>query len=115
MFSKEMSSRFKMSMMGKCLSFYDYKFLKVLEYALEMLEKYEMESSDDVDTPIVERSKLDDDLQGTLEKPTENHLTMVKRVFRYLKRTINLGLWYSKDTNIGLTAFVDDDHAGCQN
>ncbi|GJT64796.1 retrovirus-related pol polyprotein from transposon TNT 1-94 [Tanacetum coccineum] len=87
------------------------KFSKLLEYALEMLEKYEMESSDDVDTPMVERCKLDDDPQGTLEMPTEKHLTMVKRVFQYLKRIINLGLWYSKDTNIRLTAFVDDDHA----
>ncbi|GKF80580.1 hypothetical protein Tco_0239182 [Tanacetum coccineum] len=25
-----------------------------------------------------------------------------------------MGLWYSKDTNIALTAFADADHAGCQ-
>ncbi|GJX89975.1 retrovirus-related pol polyprotein from transposon TNT 1-94 [Tanacetum coccineum] len=31
-------------------------------------------------------------------KPTEKHLTVVKRIFRYLKDTINMGLWYPKDT-----------------
>nr|GEY42340.1 integrase, catalytic region, zinc finger, CCHC-type, peptidase aspartic, catalytic [Tanacetum cinerariifolium] len=31
-------------------------------------------------------------------KPTEKHLTAVKRIFRYFKDTINMGLWYPKDT-----------------
>ncbi|GJU24981.1 retrovirus-related pol polyprotein from transposon TNT 1-94 [Tanacetum coccineum] len=31
-------------------------------------------------------------------RTTEKHLTMVKRIFRYLKNTINMGLWYPKDT-----------------
>ncbi|GJW12412.1 retrovirus-related pol polyprotein from transposon TNT 1-94 [Tanacetum coccineum] len=44
-------------------------------------------------------------------KPTEKHLTAVKRIFRYLKDTINMGLWYSKDIGFDLTAFLDSDHA----
>ncbi|GJV50966.1 retrovirus-related pol polyprotein from transposon TNT 1-94 [Tanacetum coccineum] len=48
------------------------------------------------------------------EKPTGKHLTAVKQVFRYLKRTINMGLWYLKDTAFNLTAFADADHVGCQ-
>ncbi|GKD89361.1 hypothetical protein Tco_1364868, partial [Tanacetum coccineum] len=47
-------------------------------------------------------------------KPTEKHLHAVKRIFRYLKRTINMGLWYSKDTGMSLKAYSDADHAGCQ-
>ncbi|GJR40153.1 hypothetical protein Tco_1215837 [Tanacetum coccineum] len=31
-------------------------------------------------------------------KPTEKHLTAVKRIFRYLKDSINMGLWYPKDS-----------------
>ncbi|GJW12634.1 uncharacterized mitochondrial protein-like protein [Tanacetum coccineum] len=106
------------------------------------------EQYDVVNTPMVERSKLDDDLKGIqvdptryrsmvgslmyliashpdlvfvvymcaryLTKPTEKHLTIVKRVFQYLKGTINMGLWYLNDTGFDLTAFADVDHAGCQ-
>nr|GEX13413.1 hypothetical protein [Tanacetum cinerariifolium] len=46
-------------------------------------------------------------------KPSEKHLTAVKRIFRYLKDTIHMGLWYSKDTGFELTAFLDTDHVGC--
>ncbi|GJU83784.1 retrovirus-related pol polyprotein from transposon TNT 1-94 [Tanacetum coccineum] len=45
-------------------------------------------------------------------KPTEKHLTMVKRIFWYLKDTINMGLWYLKDIGFELDAFSDLDHAG---
>nr|GEU87551.1 copia protein [Tanacetum cinerariifolium] len=47
-------------------------------------------------------------------KPTEKHLQAMKRIFQYLKGTINIGLWYSKDTDMLLTAYADADHAGCQ-
>nr|GEX22946.1 hypothetical protein [Tanacetum cinerariifolium] len=46
-------------------------------------------------------------------KPTEKHLTAVKRIFRYLKDTIHMGIWYPKDIDFELTAFSDSDHAGC--
>nr|GEX06727.1 hypothetical protein [Tanacetum cinerariifolium] len=48
-------------------------------------------------------------------KPTEKHLIAVKRIFRYLKDTIHIGLWYSKDTSFELTAFSYSDHTGCLN
>nr|GEU40054.1 copia protein [Tanacetum cinerariifolium] len=46
--------------------------------------------------------------------PNKKHLHVVKRIIRYLKGTINMGLWYSKDTNITLTAYAYVDHASCQ-
>ncbi|GJY37065.1 hypothetical protein Tco_0422443 [Tanacetum coccineum] len=107
-----------------------------------------MESCDLVDTPMVEKSKLDEDTQGkavdpthyrtmvdTLmyltssrpdlvyavcmcaryqARPTENHVHVVKRIFRYLRGIVNRGLCYLKDSAIALTAFADADHAGCQ-
>nr|GFD15503.1 uncharacterized mitochondrial protein AtMg00810-like [Tanacetum cinerariifolium] len=47
-------------------------------------------------------------------KPTKKHLDILKQVFRYLKGTINWGLWYLKDTAMALTAYADADHPGCQ-
>ncbi|GJY07251.1 retrovirus-related pol polyprotein from transposon TNT 1-94 [Tanacetum coccineum] len=47
------------------------------------------------------------------EKPTKKHLNAVKRIFQYLKGTINMGLWYSKDTDMSLTAYADADHRRC--
>ncbi|GJV74704.1 retrovirus-related pol polyprotein from transposon TNT 1-94 [Tanacetum coccineum] len=46
-------------------------------------------------------------------RPIGKHLKEVKRIFWYLKNTINMGLWYPKDTGFELTAFLDLDHAGC--
>ncbi|GJZ39930.1 hypothetical protein Tco_0586493 [Tanacetum coccineum] len=97
---------------------------------------------------MVEKNKLDEDLQGTpvdatlyhgmirslvyltssrpdliytvclcaryQEKRTEKHLNAVKWIFRYLKGTINMGLWYLKDTVMSLTAYADADQARCQ-
>nr|GFA58586.1 uncharacterized mitochondrial protein AtMg00810-like [Tanacetum cinerariifolium] len=50
---------------------------------------------------------------STDAQPTEKHLTAVKRIFRYLKDTIHMGLWHPKDTSFELTAFSNSDHACC--
>nr|GEW12369.1 ribonuclease H-like domain-containing protein [Tanacetum cinerariifolium] len=46
--------------------------------------------------------------------PTEKHLKEVKMIFRYLRGTINTGLWYMKDSGFELTRFSDADYAGCK-
>ncbi|GJX72706.1 retrovirus-related pol polyprotein from transposon TNT 1-94 [Tanacetum coccineum] len=46
-------------------------------------------------------------------RPTEKLLKEVKRIFRYLKQSINMGLWYSKDFGFDLIAYLDADLAGC--
>nr|GEY96626.1 retrovirus-related Pol polyprotein from transposon TNT 1-94 [Tanacetum cinerariifolium] len=46
-------------------------------------------------------------------RPTEKHLKEVTRIFRYLRGTVNMRLWYLKGSNFGLIAFSDVDHAGC--
>nr|GEV04707.1 Gag-Pol polyprotein [Tanacetum cinerariifolium] len=47
-------------------------------------------------------------------KPTEKHLKEVKRIFLYLRGTVNTGLWYTKDSGFELTGFSDADYAGCK-
>nr|GFD41715.1 uncharacterized mitochondrial protein AtMg00810-like [Tanacetum cinerariifolium] len=45
-------------------------------------------------------------------KPTEKHLKEVKRIFCYLRGTVNTGLLYTKDSGFELTGFSDADYAG---
>nr|GEX52186.1 hypothetical protein [Tanacetum cinerariifolium] len=96
-------------------------FINQAKYAQEILIKHGMTSCDGIGTPMATKH-LDADLSGTpvdqtkyrsKAKPTEKHLTAVKRIFRYLKDTIHMGLWYPKDTGFELTAFLDSNHAGC--
>ncbi|KAI3697734.1 hypothetical protein L6452_30831 [Arctium lappa] len=47
-------------------------------------------------------------------EPKESHLIIVKRIFRYLKGTPNLGLWYPKDSGFDLTGYSDSDFSGCK-
>ncbi|GKE80837.1 hypothetical protein Tco_1550837 [Tanacetum coccineum] len=75
-----------------------------------------MESCDPVGIPMEIKDKLDLDQNGSpvLAKLTERHLKEVKRIFRYLQGTVNMGLWYTKDSSFGLTGFLDVDYAGCK-
>ncbi|GJU49324.1 hypothetical protein Tco_1218879 [Tanacetum coccineum] len=41
-----------------------------------------------------------------------SHLEAVKRIFRYIKGTTHLGLWYPKGTGIETIVYADSDHAG---
>ncbi|GJR25952.1 retrovirus-related pol polyprotein from transposon TNT 1-94 [Tanacetum coccineum] len=153
-FSYEMSSKFQMSMMGQMSFFLGLQvsqnpggiFINQSKFALEILKKFGMDSCDPVDTPMVDRLKLDEDplgipvdqtqfrsMVGSLmyltasrpdlvfvvcmcaryqASPTKKHLEALKRVFWYLRGTINWGLWYLKDTAMALTAYADADHAG---
>ncbi|GKD77646.1 retrovirus-related pol polyprotein from transposon TNT 1-94 [Tanacetum coccineum] len=120
-----------------------YKLKKAL-YGLKQAPRV----CDPVDTPMVKKSKLDEDTQGKAVDPThyhgmvgtlmyltasrpdltfdvcmcaryqakliEKHLHAIKRIFKYLRGTVNRRLWYPKDSSIALTAYADADHAGCQ-
>ena len=49
-----------------------------------------------------------------MHSPRISHFQIVKRILRYLKGSINLGLWFSKySTPPTITAFSDADWAGC--
>ena len=44
--------------------------------------------------------------------PKKSHLIALKRIFRYLFGTQNLGLWYPKKSSLELIGFSDADYAG---
>nr|GFA21727.1 hypothetical protein [Tanacetum cinerariifolium] len=46
--------------------------------------------------------------------PAKKYLKEVKRIFRYLRGTVNMGIWYTKDPGFKLTGFSDADYAGCK-
>ena len=46
--------------------------------------------------------------------PKESYLIAVKRIFKYLKGTPNLGIWYPKGTGFDLIGYTDSDFAGCR-
>ncbi|GJR11673.1 retrovirus-related pol polyprotein from transposon TNT 1-94 [Tanacetum coccineum] len=46
------------------------------------------------------------------EDPKTSHLEAVKRIFRYIKGTTHLGLWYPKGSDIETIVYADSDHAG---
>nr|GEX34676.1 hypothetical protein [Tanacetum cinerariifolium] len=92
LFANLMCSNFKMSMMGKISFFLGLQisqcprgiFINQSKYALESLKKHGFESCDQVDTPMVDKSKLDEDKEGKAVDPSHYH------------------------------AFADADHAGCK-
>ena len=46
--------------------------------------------------------------------PKESHLNTVKRIFRYLKGTLNYDFWYPKCHKLALYGFSDANFGGCR-
>ncbi|GKA75122.1 retrovirus-related pol polyprotein from transposon TNT 1-94 [Tanacetum coccineum] len=71
-FANQMTTKFKMSMMGQMSFFLGLQisqspigiFINQSKYASEIVKKYGLLTTDSVDTPMVEKNKLDEDLQG---------------------------------------------------
>ncbi|GJV49989.1 copia protein [Tanacetum coccineum] len=71
-FVNQMTTKFKMSMMGKMSFFLGLQisqspkgiFINQSKYAYEIVKKYGLNTTDSVDTPTIENKKLDEDLQG---------------------------------------------------
>ncbi|KAJ9556015.1 LOW QUALITY PROTEIN: hypothetical protein OSB04_010629 [Centaurea solstitialis] len=116
-------------------------FINQGKYVLDMQKKYDLTSCTPMKTPMAPPLSLDKDSNGKLvdvtlyrgiigsllyltasrliscilhAEPKESHLTVLKQIFKYMKGTPNLGLWYSKDSGFDLTAYSDSDFAGCK-
>ncbi|GKC57497.1 retrovirus-related pol polyprotein from transposon TNT 1-94, partial [Tanacetum coccineum] len=120
-FSKVMCSKFKMSMMGKLSFFLRLQISQSPRVDTLMVEKSKLD--DDPHGKSIDfiryRRMIGTFMYPTSSrpdlvfvvcmraqyqaKPIKNHLHTVKRIFQYLRGTINMGLWYSKDSCIDVT------------
>ncbi|GJX92243.1 retrovirus-related pol polyprotein from transposon TNT 1-94 [Tanacetum coccineum] len=128
-FDNQMTTKFKMSMMGQMSFFLGLQisqsskgiFINQSKYASEIGKPVDVTLYHDMIGSLMYLIASRPDLNYAVclyaqykAKPTEKHLQAVKQIFRYLNVTINMGLWYSKDTKMSLTAYAYTDHAGCQ-
>nr|GEW91708.1 hypothetical protein [Tanacetum cinerariifolium] len=98
----------------KGISIYQEKYVK------DLLKKYDLADCALVKCPMLPPNNLVPDELGVSvneiryqANPKESHLVAVKRIFRYLKGTPNLGLWNPKGSGFDLKANSDSDYAGC--
>nr|GEX45802.1 uncharacterized mitochondrial protein AtMg00810-like [Tanacetum cinerariifolium] len=126
-FAKIMHDEFEISMMGELKNLLGLQ-IKQLEDGIffnqsksikEMLKKFRLENSKPMKTPISTETKLTKDVEGEFvdntkyrENPKTSYLEAVKRIFRYIKGTMNLGLWYLKGSGIETIVYADSDYAG---
>nr|GEY56186.1 hypothetical protein [Tanacetum cinerariifolium] len=96
-------------------------FINQSKYALESLKKYGFESCDPVDTPMVEKSKVDDDREGKAIDPSHYHGSAYQKARTRSQKNLSIPTWNHSSGSVVsegffccLTAFADADHAGCQ-
>ncbi|GJV07715.1 retrovirus-related pol polyprotein from transposon TNT 1-94 [Tanacetum coccineum] len=128
-FEKLMHRRFKMSLMGEIKFFLGLQihqsprgiFINQAKYTLEILKKHVMEKGESIGTLMAMKPKLDADLSVKTIDQTGYHSKIGSLMYLTSSRpdivqaicTINMGLWYPKDSGFELTSFSDAGHAGC--
>ncbi|WVZ58643.1 hypothetical protein U9M48_008888 [Paspalum notatum var. saurae] len=138
-FAEQMSREFEMSLMGELQFFLGLQIKQGLEgtfvhqakYTRDILKKFNIGDSKPMTTPMSTNTALDADEDGEAvdqkefrgmigsllyltASPRTSHRQAVKRIFRYLKFTPELGLWYSSGSSLSLRGFSDADQAGCR-
>nr|GEY17237.1 uncharacterized mitochondrial protein AtMg00810-like [Tanacetum cinerariifolium] len=127
-FAKIMHDEFEISMMDE-LNFFlglpikqmeDGIFFNQSKYIKEMLKKFGLEDSKPMKTLMSSDTKLMKDkecdsvdstkYQGMIEALKTSYLEAVKRIFRHIKGTTHLGLWYPKGTSIETVVNANSDH-----
>jgi hypothetical protein len=155
-FKSSMKKEFSMTDLGKMRYFLGVEvkqcdqgiFIHQHKYASEILNRFGMESCNQVCSPIVPGCKLVKDEKGKatdatlykqmigclmyllatrpdmtfsvclaaryMDRPTEMHVAAVKRILRYLKGTLKLGILYKHKDGVGLKmqGWTDSDYAG---
>nr|GEX62197.1 integrase, catalytic region, zinc finger, CCHC-type, peptidase aspartic, catalytic [Tanacetum cinerariifolium] len=93
-----------------------YRLKKALYGLNQAPRKFRMNSCDPVDTPMVDRLKLDEDPLEIPVDQTRFHSMVGSLMYLTASRPdlVFVGLWYPKDTVMAPTAYADEDHIGCQ-
>nr|GEX38546.1 copia protein [Tanacetum cinerariifolium] len=113
-----MHDEFEMSMMGE-LNFFlglqikqieDGLFFNQSKYVKKMLKKFGSEDSKPTKTLMSTEIKLTKDNKADFVDSFKYRA--FKRIFRYIRGTSQLGLWYPKGTRIETVVYADSDHAG---
>jgi hypothetical protein len=155
-FSRIMTKRFEMSMMGELKFFLRFQikqlkddtFISQTKYTNDMLKKFDMNNAKPIKTPMPSNGHLDlNEEDKSIDQkiyhsmirsllylcasrpdvmlsvclcarfqanPKECHLMAIKRIFKYLVHTPNLGLWYPKGSTFDLLGYSDLDYANCK-
>nr|GEV52198.1 retrotransposon protein, putative, unclassified [Tanacetum cinerariifolium] len=92
--------------------FVDPDHLEKAKYALEILYKHGMEKGQSIGTPMATKHKLVADLSGNLVDQTDYHSKIGSLMYLTSSRP-DIVQACSKGFSFGLTAFLDADHAGC--
>jgi hypothetical protein len=153
-FKQSMMKTFDMTDLGKMRHFLGVEviqnsqgiFMCQHRYAKEILERFGMENSNVVCSPMVTGTKLSKHDTGNkvdptqfkqiigslmyltatrpdlmfavnmiarfMENPVESHMMAAKRILRYVKGTLELGILYKKGEQIDLIAYSDSDYGG---
>nr|GEV77339.1 retrovirus-related Pol polyprotein from transposon TNT 1-94 [Tanacetum cinerariifolium] len=116
MFSNEMSSKFQMSMMGKISYFLGLQvsqspggnFINQSKFALEILNKFGLDSCDSVDTSMVDRLKLDEDPLGIPVDQT--HFRSMMQIMQVVKTHEEVHLKVLSSLAINWSKHIDIRH-----
>ncbi|GJR50447.1 hypothetical protein Tco_1400968 [Tanacetum coccineum] len=113
-----------MSMMGELKFFLGLQvhqsphgiFISQSQYAIELLKKHGMDECVSMSTPMA-TSRLDIAFATFVcaryqARHMVKHHKEVKRIFRYLRQSYNMGLWYLKDSGFELISYSDANHVG---
>ncbi|WVZ75809.1 hypothetical protein U9M48_023840, partial [Paspalum notatum var. saurae] len=131
-FAEQMSREFEMSLMGELQFFLGLQikqgpegtFVHQAKYTRDILKKWGGDGPEGILRVDWLTSVPDGDQTGHSVRglplcalPSFSHdisSSSGKRIFRYLKFTPELGLWYSSGSSLSLRGFSDADHAGCR-
>ncbi|GJZ55917.1 retrovirus-related pol polyprotein from transposon TNT 1-94 [Tanacetum coccineum] len=123
-FAKLMTKKYEMSMMGELTYFLgfqikqDFKGISICQekYVKDLLKKYDLADCALVKCPMLPPNNLGPDESRVSVNETQFRgmigSLMYLTASRYLKGTLNLGLWYPKGSGFDLKAYSNPDYAG---